>query len=114
MSAGVCTQVAALLPTRVYLIALLRPHVGALLLPVGFGRALLRVKVAGVKTIRHALIPYVARFSTLAQRLHGAPSVASALAASRSYIAHPFRGYRLLMVMESVGGTRVKNGGIHS
>jgi hypothetical protein len=26
---------------------------------------------------------------------------------------HPYRGYRLLMVMESVGGTRVKNGGIH-
>jgi hypothetical protein len=26
---------------------------------------------------------------------------------------HPYRGYRLLMVMESVGGMRVKNGGIH-
>jgi hypothetical protein len=53
----VCTQVAGLRPNRVYSIALLRPHVGALWHPSGFDRALLRANVAGVETIRHPFTP---------------------------------------------------------
>jgi hypothetical protein len=71
VSAGASTQVAGLRPNRVYSVALLRPHVGALWYPSGFGRALLRAKVAGVEAIRHSFIPYVACFppKTLARRL---------------------------------------------
>jgi len=57
MSAGGGRQVAGLRPNRVHSIALLRPHVGALWNRGGFGRALLRAKVAGVETIRHAFTP---------------------------------------------------------